>query len=140
MASIEKSIEIRKARAAWVIPDRMELGGSRRQTRIDLPAELHMRETRRGQKDERRALARLGERDVHPITRLHVVNPRFHHSPSRTAHTRTPSPTPLNVCSPRSSKRTPADVRANDRTVSDTSTSPGADSPLMREAMLTAPP
>jgi len=41
---------------------------------------------------------------------------------------------------PLSSNRTPADVRASDRIVSDTSASPGADSPLMREAMLTAPP
>ena len=34
----------------------------------------------------------------------------------------------------------PRHVRASDRTVSETSTSPGADSPLMREAMFTAPP
>src|SRR5439155_22543936 len=57
-----------------------------------------------------------------------------------TTHTRIASSTPFNACSPRSSKRTPADVRASDRTVSDTSTSPGAESPLMREAMFTAPP
>ena len=60
--------------------------------------------------------------------------------PPRTAHTRTASPTPFSACSPRSSNRTPADVRASDRTVSDTSTSPAADSPLIREAMFTAPP
>src|SRR5438128_2342914 len=61
-------------------------------------------------------------------------------SKGRTAQTRTCSPTPFSVCFPRSSKLTPADVRASVRTTSDTSTSPGADSPLMREAMLTAPP
>ena len=38
------------------------------------------------------------------------------------------------------SKRTPADVRASERTVSDTSTSPGVERPLMREAIFTAPP
>ena len=36
----------------------------------------------------------------------------------------------------RSSNATPANVRAIDRTVSETSTSPGAHSLLMREAML----
>ena len=40
----------------------------------------------------------------------------------------------------RSSNETPDDVRASERTVSETSTSGGADSPLMRAAMLTAPP
>ena len=34
---------------------------------------------------------------------------------------------PLSVCSPLSSNVTPAEVRARPRTVSDTSTSPGAD-------------
>ncbi len=63
-----------------------------------------------------------------------------HEGPSTTRHARTFSPTPLSACSSRSSNATPADVRARDRTVSDTSTSPGAESPLMREAMFTAPP
>jgi len=58
----------------------------------------------------------------------------------RTAHTRTASPTPFSDCSPRSSNDTPAEVRASERTVSETSTSPAADSPAIREAMLTAPP
>ena len=57
-----------------------------------------------------------------------------------TTHTRITSPTPLSACSPRSSNVTPADVRASDRTVSDTSTSPVADSPLIRAATFTAPP
>src|SRR6266566_3106475 len=68
------------------------------------------------------------------------IHLRLHHWPSTTAHTRTASATPFSACSPRSSNRTPADVRASERTVSDTSTSPGAESPLMREAILTAPP
>ena len=68
------------------------------------------------------------------------IHLRLHHSFSRTAHTRTVSPTPFSACSPRSSNRTPELVRASERTVSDTSTSPGADSPLIREATLTAPP
>ena len=34
----------------------------------------------------------------------------------------------------------PPDVRASERTVSDTSTSPATDSPTIREAMFTAPP
>src|SRR5438093_4494205 len=51
-------------------------------------------------------------------------------SPATTAQTRTASPTPFSACSPRSSNRTPADVRASERTVSETSTSPEAESPL----------
>src|SRR5206468_10599440 len=75
------------------------------------------------------------------IARSRVLDSRCgHHSGARTAHTRTRSPTPFSACSPRSSKVAPADVRASERTVSETSTSPGADRPLMREAMLTAPP
>jgi len=58
----------------------------------------------------------------------------------RTSYTRTASSIPLRACSPRSSNSTSADVRANPRTMSDTSTWPGADSPQMRDAMLTAPP
>jgi hypothetical protein len=57
-----------------------------------------------------------------------------------TAHTRTGSPTPLSLRLPRSSNDTLPEVRASERTVSDTSTSPDADRPLMRAAMLTAPP
>ena len=44
-----------------------------------------------------------------------------------TANSRCGSPTPFSACSPRSSNATPADVRARPRTVSDTSTSPGAE-------------
>ncbi len=68
------------------------------------------------------------------------IHLRLHHWPSTTAHTRTFSPTPFSACSPRSSNRTPADVRARPRTVSETRTSPGAERPLIREAMFTAPP
>src|SRR6266567_1515442 len=78
-------------------------------------------------------------RDAHPVASLRVLDPRLHHA-CLTAQTRTGSSMPLRVCSPRSSNRTPAEVRASERTVSDTSTSPGAERPLMREAMLTAPP
>src|SRR5437870_5029511 len=78
--------------------------------------------------------------NIYSIVSLRILDPRLHHSLSTTAHRRTCSPTPFSNCSPRSSKRTPADVRASERTVSDTSTSPDAERPLMREAMLTAPP
>jgi hypothetical protein len=71
---------------------------------------------------------------------VNIHEKRHLYFPSVTAQTRTASPTPFSDCSPRSSNVTPADVRASERTVSDTSTSPGADSPLMRAAMLTAPP
>src|SRR5437870_4017493 len=57
-----------------------------------------------------------------------------------TAHTPTASDTPFSRWSPRSSNATPAEVRASDRTVSETSTSPTADSPAIRDAMFTAPP
>src|SRR3989304_1347152 len=57
-----------------------------------------------------------------------------------TAYSRCGSPTPFSVCSPRSSNDTPAEVRASPRTVSDTSTSPGADAAAILAAMLTAPP
>src|SRR6266542_4815488 len=69
-----------------------------------------------------------------------VADLALHHSPSRTAQIRTGSPTPFTFRLPRSSNCTPAEVRASERTVSDTSTSPGAERPLMREAILTAPP
>src|SRR5436309_12588702 len=95
---------------------------------------------KRSQVDDWWPLAEHRIGDAYPITRLRVLNARLHHSPSRTAHTRTGSPTPFSACSLRSSNDTPADVRASERTVSDTSTSPAADSPLMREAMFTAPP
>src|SRR6266542_496052 len=45
--------------------------------------------------------------DAHSIAGLGVLNARLHHSlPSRTAHTRTGSPTPFSDCSPRSSNVT----------------------------------
>src|SRR2546425_2992908 len=91
-------------------------------------------------KDHRHAVAHHGIGDVRTVGAADVLNLRLHHSPSRTAQTRTASPTPFSACSPRSSNRTPAEVRASERTVSETSTSPGADSPLIRAAMLTAPP
>src|SRR5439155_23076451 len=87
------------------------------------------------------ALADYRVSNVRAVAAADILDVRLHHAPlSLTAQTLTASPTPFNSCSPLSSNRTPADVRANDRTVSETSTSPGADSPLMREAMLTAPP
>jgi hypothetical protein len=95
---------------------------------------------RRGKPDEGRTAAEGVVGDIYTIGRLRVLHLRFHQSPPRTAHTRTGSPTPLSACSPRSSKRTTADVRARERTVSETNISPGAASPAMREAMLTAPP
>src|SRR5438132_8185324 len=70
--------------------------------------------------------------NAHTVARLRVLNARLHQSAPRTAQTRTGSPTPLSDCSPRSSKRAPADVRASERTVSETSTSPGTESPLPR--------
>src|SRR3990172_931211 len=51
-------------------------------------------------------------------------------SPSRTTQPRTGPPPPFSVCSPRSSNVTPADVRASERPVSETRTSPGAERPL----------
>src|SRR5439155_3041112 len=87
------------------------------------------------------ALADYRVSNVRAVAAPDVLNVRLHHPPpSTTAHTRTGSPTPLRACSPRSSNCAPADVRASPRTMSETSTSPGADRPLMREAMLTAPP
>jgi hypothetical protein len=68
------------------------------------------------------------------------IHLRLHQSASRTAHTRIFSSTPFSACSPRSSNFTPAEVRARPRTMSETSTSPGAERLLIREAMLTAPP
>jgi hypothetical protein len=98
--------------------------------------ELHARSH-----DYNRSSAHSPVGNVHAIARLRVLDAGLRHaSPSRTTHTRTASPTPFSACSPRSSKRTPADVRASERTVSDTSTSPAADSPLIRAAMFTAPP
>src|SRR6266571_1943743 len=96
--------------------------------------------TPRPHKNQRRPAAQRSVSDARAVDAGAEPDLEFHHSPSRTAHNRTSSPTPFSACSPRSSKRTPADVRASERTVSDTSTSPGAESPLMREAMLTAPP
>lgn len=93
-----------------------------------------------GREDHRHAFADDGVGNVGAVSASDVLDLRLHHSPSRSAHTRTSSPTPFSACSPRSSNRTPADVRASERTVSDTGTSPGADSPLIRAAMLTAPP
>ena len=86
------------------------------------------------------APARLATPDVSPPRSIASRITSAKSRPSRTAHTRTASPTPFSDCSPRSSKRTPADVRASDRTVSDTSTSPAAESPAIREEMFTAPP
>src|SRR3990172_7292642 len=63
--------------------------------------------------------------------------PQVHHlsvkgGVGRIADSRCGSATPLRACSPRSSNATPAEVRASERTVSDTSTSPGADAPAIR--------
>ncbi len=96
---------------------------------------------RSGTITKRLAFARRGEGEADAVAGFDVADLRGCITrPPRTAHTRTGSPTPFSACSPRSSNGTPADVRASERTVSETSTSPGADSPLMREAMLTAPP
>ena len=92
--------------------------------------------------EQGRPLALNAIRDANAVFGRAVADFALSHyaSPSRTTHTRTASPTPFSACSPRSSNVTPADVRASERTVSDTSTSPAADSPLIREAMFTAPP
>src|SRR5439155_24278022 len=105
-----------------------------------LPVHLDRRQPHRRHDHEWPAVAQRRNRDARPVWACDIPYLRFHHSPSTTAHTRTGSPMPLSACSPRSSKATPADVRASDRTVSETSTSPGAERALMREAMLTAPP
>src|SRR3989304_5441169 len=89
---------------------------------------------------KRRSLPQDAEGDAHPVGGLGVLGGRLHHASSRTAHTRTGSPPPLSDCSPRSSQDKPPAGRGSGRTVPDTSTSPGADSPLTRAAMLTAPP
>src|SRR6266545_7019658 len=89
--------------------------------------------------DDRRPIAEHGVSDAYAIARLRVLDARLHHSPpSRTAHARTGSPTPFSLRLPRLSNDTPPDVRARPRTMSETSTSPGADSPLMRDATFTA--
>src|SRR5207244_1216485 len=91
--------------------------------------------------EQGRPLALNAIRDANAVFSSAVADFTLHYaSPSRTTHTLTGSATPLSFRLPRSSHRTPALVRARPRTMSDTSTSPGADSPLMREAMLTAPP
>src|SRR2546422_9943816 len=90
----------------------------------------------------RRLIERRGALAAKPrFVRGAVLDLRFHHaSPSTTAQNRSGSATPFSACSPRSSNRTPADVRASPRTMSETSTSPAAERPLMREAMFTDPP
>src|SRR5207249_3595598 len=101
-----------------------------------------------GAVQDRRAVADGGVGDADAVLRARVLDLRLHHAVSwgdpsavrRTAYTRTASPIPFSANSPRSSNTTPADVRARSATVRDTSTRPGADSPQMREAMLTAPP
>src|SRR5262245_38468540 len=106
-----------------------------------LPIQFYVTERRRRDKEELWAFAYDEVSDVCPTARSDVLNARcVHHSPSRTAQTRTGSPTPFSACSPLSSNETPAEVRARSRTVCETSTSPGGDSPLMREATFTAPP
>src|SRR3989304_5983926 len=80
------------------------------------------------------------EGDADAVAGLRVLDARPHQAPSRTAKSRCGSLTPLSACSPRSSKRTPADVRASERTVSETSTSPGAERAENTAAMMTAPP
>src|SRR3990172_1753892 len=67
---------------------------------------------------ERRPLPQRAKSDAHAVRGLDVLHGRLHHASSRTAHTRTDSPTPFSACSPRSSNRTPADVRASERTLS----------------------
>src|SRR6266571_8437119 len=104
------------------------------------PLKLYVAADRVQAHEDRRPLARHGVGNADAVGGDAIADLRLHHSPSITAHTRTASPTPFSACSPRSSNLTPADVRASDRTVSETRTSPGAESPLMREAMLTAPP
>jgi hypothetical protein len=94
----------------------------------------------REHRDQGRPLAKIGIGDARAIGAETETDLLLHHSFTLTAHTRTGSPTPFSACSPRSPKVTPADVRASPRTISETSTSPGSERPLMREAMLTAPP
>src|SRR5439155_19520101 len=108
---------------------------------VRFPLQLDVTGEQIGEDNERRAFTERPEGDAYAGGCLDVLNVWcVHHSPSPTVHTRIGSPTPFSACSPRSSKATPAEVRASDRTVSETSTSPGADSPLIREAMFTAPP
>ena len=133
---------VRQTRSPGVVPGEAKCSCHRfHQVPEHLPLKLDVTQRWRGRDDQGRALTRSGVGDAHAVTGLHVLDARLHHSPPfRTTHTRTASPTPFSACSPRSSNRTPADVRASERTVSDTSTSPGAERPLIREAMLTAPP
>src|SRR3989449_2887425 len=132
---------VRKARPSRVVPDQME---ALRERRIDMsvrfPCRLHVAKWAIRHHQQGRAIAGSGEGDIYAIARLRVLDARLHHAPSSFAHSRTRSPTPFSDCSPRSSNMTPALVRARPRTISETRTSPGADRPLMREAMLTAPP
>src|SRR3972149_6257408 len=83
------------------------------------------------------AFPKRPEGDAYAVAGLRVLDARLHQSPPLTANSRCGSVTPFSVCSPRSSNATPAEVRARLRTVSETSTSPGADSADMRAAVLT---
>ena len=138
-------ITLRRPRPAAVIKDHAPAPLNQRtdvgRTIIHVGVQVNVSEDPR-RKYDGPPLAQRSVGDAHPIARLRVLDAWLHHSPppSITAHTRTGSPTPFSARSPRSSNRTPALVRASERTVSDTSTSPGTDSPLIREAMLTAPP
>src|SRR3989304_9585528 len=93
-----------------------------------------------GHDEERRPGARRGNGEVDAVRSGDELNLLLHQSPPRTANSRCASPTPFSSCSPRSSKDTPADVRARPRTGSDTSTSPGAEAAAIRAARVTAPP
>ncbi len=77
----------------------------------------------------------LNKERLEPVLRSHQSSPF-----AFTANSRCASSIPRSSVSPRSSNDTSADVRARPRTVSDTSTSPGAEAPAIRAAMLTAPP
>src|SRR5947208_14463843 len=98
---------------------------------------LHVSGNGRIKRHKGPAFARLRTGNAHPIAGSRILNARLHHASSvRTAHTRTGSPTPFSDGSPLSSNATPAEVRARERTVSDTSTSPGADTPVTHDPML----
>src|SRR3990172_4960085 len=145
---------LREAAATAIVVDHLHLFRQALvEIRAPLPVELDMVKRDPRQQHQRLSLAQRPVGYAHAVARLRVLDARLHHcrsvrpepveglrSPSTTAQTRTGSPTPLSDCSPRSSNATPADVRASERTVSHTSTSPGAESPDMREAMFTAPP